>query len=225
MTDSHSLQPSPLRPWSLSPGPLWLLQGCCSAPLPCRWLPPRSDWCPSHSPSQCGRLPVPRLHQVGPLPHLLALPSGRHCLPAAPHLPACILHGHTLKALSAGRPSDELCLAAARAIHLLEVPERGPCNRSLPHAGVAEAWLRPAAEWSTLPAAVAPLTLEALQAPPTEPQAADRLRCSLILGATRVVQSALAVFGRVAAAAELLQPASAALASLLAESGLPRVSA
>ena len=108
---------------------------------------------------------------------------------------------------------------------MLEVPDCRPSNLSLPHAGAAEAWLCPAAEWSSLPAAVAPLTLEALQAPPTEPQGADRLRCSLLLGATRVVQSALAVFGHVAAAAELFQPASAALASLLAEIGLPRVSA
>ncbi len=71
---------------------------------------------------------------------------------------------------------------------------------------------------------MAPLTLEALQAPPAEPQGADKLKCSLLLGATRVVQSALAVFGHVTAAAELFQPASAALASLLAESGLPWVS-
>ena len=123
-----------------------------------------------------------------------------------------------------GGPQIQFCLAAACAIHMLEVPNCGQSNLLLPDAGAAEAWLHPTAEWSSLPAAVAPLTLEALQAPPTEPHAADRLRCSLILGATRAVQSALAVFGHVAAAAELFQPASAALASLLAESSLPRVS-
>ena len=90
-------------------------------------------------------------------------------------------------------------------------------------AGTAECWLRPTSDWSQLPPKVAPLTLEALQGAPEGPAAANGLRCSLLLGAVRAVQQSLAGFGHVSSAAELFQPAAAALAALLADGSLPQV--